>query len=105
MKTIAIALTLSLALSITALCQAAESGGPVVVKKADLPALKGGSSKAERKTADDGIPTCFGGNRAKVSATTDAVKEWATTHADHVCANASTVYVCRAGRKLSVRCE
>ena len=35
----------------------------------------------------------------------DLVKEWASTHDKHECADASTVYVCRAGKNLSVRCE
>ena len=75
--------------------------GAEIVKKADLPALKGGKAKA----AQNPIPTCFGGSRAKLSSTDDLVKEWAATHAKHECADASTVYVCRAGKNLSVRCE
>jgi hypothetical protein len=79
----------------------AHAEGVTVVKKADLPALKGGKAKAENSP----IPTCFGGSRAKLAATDDLVKEWAATHDKHECASASTVYVCRAGKNLSVRCE
>ena len=75
--------------------------GAEIVKKGDLPALKGGEAKASANP----IPTCFGGSRAKLSATDDLVKEWASTHDKHECADASTVYVCRAGKNLSVRCE
>lgn len=70
----------------------AHAEGVTVVKKADLPALKGGKTKASANP----IPTCFGGSRAKLSATDDLVKEWAETHDKHECADASTVYVCRA---------
>jgi hypothetical protein len=33
------------------------------------------------------------------------IVEWASTHEKHDCAGASTVYVCRAGKNISVRCE
>ena len=72
-----------------------------LVKKSDLPALKGGKSKAEPSP----IPTCFDGNRAKMPMSDELLTEWRATHAKHECAGASTVYVCRAGKNLSVRCE
>lgn len=75
--------------------------GAEIVKKAALPALKGGKATA----AKNPIPTCFGGDRAKLSATDDVVKDWAANHEKHDCAGAATVYVCRAGKNLSVRCE
>ena len=72
------------------------------VKKADLPALKGGKVAAADKSP---IPTCFAGDRAKLSATDPLLTEWVASHEKHVCASASTLYVCRAGKNLSVRCE
>ncbi len=71
------------------------------IKRADLPAnLKGGKVAK----AGDGIPSCTFG-RAKMSASDELVQEWASTHEKHDCAGASVVYVCRAGKNLSVRCE
>jgi hypothetical protein len=72
------------------------------VKKADLPALKGGKVAAADKNP---IPTCFAGDRLKVSASDPLVTEWVASHDKHDCAGASTLYVCRAGKNLSVRCE
>lgn len=71
------------------------------VKKADLPALKGAKVKAEKSP----IPTCFAGDRAKMASTDPLLTEWVASHEKHVCASASTLYVCRAGKNLSVRCE
>ena len=74
---------------------------PEIIKRDDLPAnLKGG------KTAkyNDGIPSCTAG-RAKLAGSDELVHSWTSTHAKHECAGASVVYVCRAGRNLSVRCE
>lgn len=72
-----------------------------VIKKDDLPTtLRGG--KVAKNT--DGIPSCTVG-RAKMAGSDELVKEWASTHEKHDCAGASTVYVCRAGKNLSVRCE
>jgi len=71
---------------------------PAVIKKADLPALKGG--KVAKNS--DGIPSCTTG-RAKVQSST--LGDWATAHKDHACAGVAEVYVCRAGKNLSVRCE
>ena len=72
------------------------------VKKADLPALKGGKvAKADKSP----IPTCFNGDRAKLASSDPLVTEWVSSHEKHVCASASTLYVCRAGKNLSVRCE
>jgi len=72
------------------------------VKKADIPALKGGKvAKADKSP----IPTCFNGDRAKLASSDPLVTEWVSSHEKHVCASASTLYVCRAGKNLSVRCE
>ena len=87
--------------TIIALTLAAGFAHAETVKKADLPALKGGKVKA----APNAIPTCFAGDRAKLDASDATVKEWASTHEKHPCAGASVVYVCRAGKNLSVRCE
>jgi hypothetical protein len=93
----AIALTIAIAGYTFAACDASASE---IIKRDDLPALKGG------KTAKnvDGVPSCTVG-RAKMAASEEMVKEWATTHEKHECAGASTVYVCRAGKNISVRCE
>ena len=72
------------------------------VKKADLPALKGGKVAAADKSP---IPTCFAGDRAKLASSDPLVTEWVASHEKHACAGASTLYVCRAGKNLSVRCE
>jgi len=72
------------------------------VKQANLPALKGGKVA----TADTSpIPTCFAGDRAKLASTDPLLTEWVASHEKHACAGASTLYVCRAGKNLSVRCE
>ena len=71
------------------------------VKKADMPALKGGKVKAEKSP----IPTCFNGDRAKLASTDPLLTEWVASHEKHACAGAATLYVCRAGKNLSVRCE
>jgi hypothetical protein len=72
------------------------------VKKADLPALKGGKvAKADKNP----IPTCFAGDRAKLASTDPLLADWVASHDKHDCAGASTLYVCRAGKNLSVRCE
>jgi len=100
MKTIA---TIILALTISASAFAA----PEIVKKADLPALKGGKAAGVTKDSS-GIPTCFGGNRAKLT-TKDMDAEpmltWSGSHQRHACYGKDVVYVCRAGKNLSVRCE
>ncbi len=85
--------------AILATCAHAE--GVTIVKKADLPALKGGKSTAAKSP----IPTCFAGNRAKLASSDPLVVDWAKSHEKHACATAATVYVCRAGANLSVRCE
>ena len=72
------------------------------IKKADLPALKGGKVAAADKSP---IPTCFAGDRAKLASTDPLLTEWVASHEKHACASASTLYVCRAGKNLSVRCE
>jgi len=72
------------------------------IKKADLPALKGGKVAASDKSP---IPTCFAGDRAKLASTDPLLTEWVASHEKHACASASTLYVCRAGKNLSVRCE
>ena len=72
------------------------------VKKADLPALKGGKVATADKNP---IPYCFAGDRAKLSSSDPLVTEWVESHPKHDCAGASTLYVCRAGARLSVRCE
>jgi hypothetical protein len=75
---------------------------PVVIKKADLPLnLKGGKAKS---ATGDSIPGCFSG-RAKLDSSAQIVKDWAATHERHACATAPKVYVCLAGKNLSVRCE
>lgn len=71
---------------------------PPVVKKADLPALKGG--KVAKNT--DGIPGCATG-RAKVALS--SLGDWESNHPGHACAGVAEVYVCRVGKNLSVRCE
>lgn len=91
-------LAFGLCSAIIANCAHAE---PTIVKKADLPALKGGKSTAEKSP----IPTCFAGNRAKLASSDPLVVDWAKSHEKHACATAATVYVCRAGANLSVRCE
>ena len=73
-----------------------------VIKKADLPALKGAKVAAADKNP---IPTCFAGDRLKLASTDPLVTEWVASHDKHPCAGASTIYVCRAGKNLSVRCE
>jgi len=81
------------------LCIGVAYAAPTVVKKADLPAtLKGG--KTAKNT--DGIPGCATG-RAKVDG--DTMEEWASAHPTHACSAAKTMYVCRVGKNLSVRCE
>lgn len=97
-KTIkAIALTIAIAGYTFAACDARAE----TIKRADLPAnLKGG--KVAKNT--DGVPSCTVG-RAKMAGSDELVKEWASTHEKHDCAGASVVYVCRAGKNLSVRCE
>ena len=72
------------------------------VKKSDLPALKGGKVAAANKSP---IPTCFNGDRAKLDSSDPLVTEWVASHEKHACASASTLYVCHAGKNLSVRCE
>jgi len=72
------------------------------VKKSDLPALRGGKVANADKNP---IPTCFAGYRAKMASTDPLLTEWVASHEKHVCASASTLYVCRAGKNLSVRCE
>ena len=98
MKTLALTLALTFATPIIA----AESL-PEIVKKNALPDLRGG--RTIKVGPADGIPTCFNGTRAKLSADDNTVKAWASSHAKHVCADATTVYVCRAGQNLSVKCE
>jgi hypothetical protein len=72
-----------------------------IIKRDALPAtLKGGKVA---KNAD-GVPSCTVG-RAKLAASDELVIEWKSTHEKHDCAGASVVYVCRAGKNLSVRCE
>lgn len=95
-RTLIIAQSIALALTLCAGFANAET-----VKKADLPALKGGKVAAVKNP----IPTCFAGDRAKLASTDPLVTEWAATHEKHACAGATTVYVCRAGKNLSVRCE
>ena len=75
---------------------------PTIVKKSDLPALKGGKVATADKSP---IPTCFAGDRAKLASTDPLLTEWVASHEKHACAGASTLYVCRAGKNLSVRCE
>ena len=94
----AIALTLAVAGYTFAACDARAAE---VIKREDLPGnLKGGKVAKH----NDGIPSCTTG-RAKLAGSDELVTEWASTHEKHACASASTVYVCRAGRNLSVRCE
>ena len=99
-KTISI-IALSLAFSFSA------SAAPKVVKKDALPAtLKGAPQKA--KGSSDGIPTCFSGARAVFGSSEQNVEpltSWAATHQNHPCFGADTLYVCKAGKNLSVRCE
>jgi hypothetical protein len=92
-----IALTIAIAGYTFAACDARAE----VIKKGDLPALKGGKAEASKNP----IPTCFKGDRAKLASSDPLVVEWASTHPKHDCAEAKTVYVCRAGANLSVRCE
>lgn len=99
MRTLVAALILSLSTCAVSLV-AFGADGKVIPRK-DLPAnLKGG--KAPKSS--DGIPSCTTG-RAKMDSSEGVVKEWAATHEKHDCAGAATVYVCRAGKNLSVRCE
>jgi hypothetical protein len=100
---------IALSLLIASPAFAADKASPQpsnVIKTKDLPALKGGKAKAERKF-NDGIPQCFSETRLAVTNEDDypALLDWAATHQDHVCYGAPTLYVCRAGRRLSVRCE
>jgi hypothetical protein len=73
-----------------------------VVKKSDLPALKGGKVAAADRSP---IPTCFAGDRLKVASSDALVTDWVASHEKHACAQAPTLYICRAGKNLSVRCE
>jgi hypothetical protein len=92
-----IALTLAIAGYTFSACDARAE----TIKKDDLPALRGGKAAASKNP----IPTCFKGDRAKLPAADPLVTEWKATHEKHACAEAKTVYVCRAGANLSVRCE
>jgi hypothetical protein len=88
--------------TIIALTLAAGFAHAETVKKGDLPAtLKGAKVKAEKSP----IPTCFAGDRAKLASTDPLLTEWVASHEKHACASASTLYVCRSGKNLSVRCE
>lgn len=90
-----LALVLAQLLTLSAVYGAEKS---TVVKKANLPALKGG--KVAKNS--DGIPGCATG-RAKVALS--SLGDWTTAHPDHACLGAAEVYVCRVGKNLSVRCE
>ena len=74
------------------------------VKRQDLPAnLKGG--KVSKNS--DGIPGCATG-REKLSGKdldSEPIASWRATHDKHPCADAGTLWVCRVGKNLSVRCE
>lgn len=99
MKTYISIISLGIALAASQATFAADKGQ--IIPRKDLPAtLKGG--KAPKSS--DGIPSCTTG-RAKMDSSEGVVKEWAATHEKHDCAGAATVYVCRAGKNLSVRCE
>lgn len=109
MKTLVAALVLSLATCALSLAAfGAEKGkdtnAPKVIKKADLPdGLKGGKGPK----SSDGIPQCTVGR--VILAGNDHDREplltWAGDHQKHPCFGADKVYVCHAGRNLSVRCE
>ena len=88
-------------LALSVLFASSAIADPVIVKKSDLPALKGGKADGPKSP----LPTCFGGNRAKLAASDALVSAWVESHPKHSCASASTLYVCRAGANLSVRCE
>ena len=102
MRTILTAVAIMLALTTAA--RAGDGDGPAIVKKADLPALKGGAVKSAGD-AKDGIPTCSAGSRAKISAAEELARAWSSSHDKHACASASVLYVCHVGKNLSVRCE
>lgn len=101
MKTLVAALILSASLSIASLCFAADKG--TVVKHSDLPALKGGKVP----TSESVFPLCVTGRMVSDWGTVmDLDDRWtAEKVSKHGCSGASVVYVCRAGRNLSVRCE
>ena len=102
MKTYLSIISIGIALATS---QAAFAAERTIVKADALPGnLQGGAEKTAAKYAD-GVPSCMTKTRAKVAASDEALKEWVSTHEKHACATAGTLYVCRAGKNLSVRCE
>jgi len=88
----------------TAAIAADKAPAKTIVKKADLPELVGSQKSAAKY--NDGIPTCFGGDRAVVTnMDAEPMLTWNGNHQNHPCFGADKVYVCRAGKNLSVRCE
>lgn len=95
-------LTIALVLS-QLLCLGIAYAEPTIVKRADLPQLKGGKVAK----ASDGIPSCTQGRAkfGKADQDREPILTWAADHQRHPCFGAETLYVCRAGKNLSVRCE
>jgi hypothetical protein len=99
-----ISIGLALATFQASVADAAEKAdAPKVIKKDDLPALKGGKTRKN----SDGIPGCSAGRAVFGPHEQDRepLLSWAGSHQNHVCFGADTLYVCRVGRNLSVRCK
>ena len=77
-------------------CAFARAEGKVITRK-DLPAAVQGDSKKAPKFP--GIPSCAKG-RIVTTTWPESVEK-----ANHKCADATTLYVCAAFGKISIRCE
>jgi hypothetical protein len=89
-------LTQAIILALTLASSFANAEGKVIARK-DLPAAI--ASDAKKAPKFPGIPSCAKGRMVTT--------EWPASvdKTDHKCADSSTLYVCAAFGKLSVRCE